>query len=64
MRFASVILCFHWLDYSASMDRAYCFTFFLFRGPTKKGAVYKSFVVDGYNCWNNRDRLNEDVGEK
>ena len=34
----------------------------MFRDPTKKGAGYKSFVVDGWNCWNNKDRLKEHVG--
>jgi hypothetical protein len=52
----------NWLEYSESTDKAYCFTCFLFRDPTKKGAGYKSFVVDGWNCWNNKERLKEHVG--
>ncbi|WVZ87886.1 hypothetical protein U9M48_034461 [Paspalum notatum var. saurae] len=53
----------NWLEYSESTDRAYCFTCFLFRDPTKKEAGYKSFVIDGWNCWNNKDRLKEHVGD-
>ena len=49
----------NWLEYGESTDKAYCFTCFLFRDPTKKRAGYMSFVVDGWNCWNNKDRLKE-----
>ena len=31
----------NWFEYNESTDKAYCFTCFLFRDPTKKGAVYK-----------------------
>jgi len=52
----------NWLEYSESTHRAYCFTCFLFRDHTKKGAGYKSFVEDGWNGWNNKERLKEYVG--
>jgi len=47
----------NWLEYSESTDRAYCFTCFLFRDPTKKEAGYKSFVLDGWNTWYNKESL-------
>jgi hypothetical protein len=52
----------NWLEYSESTDKAYCFTCFLFRDPTKKEAGYKSFVLDGWNTWHNKERLKEHVG--
>ena len=52
----------NWLEYSESTDRAYCFTCFLFRDPTKKEAGYKSFVLEGWNTWYNKERLKEHVG--
>ena len=51
----------NWLEYSESTNRAYCFVCFLFRDPTKKEAGYKSFVLDGWNSWHNKERLKEVV---
>ena len=34
----------------------------MFRDPTKKEAGYKSFVLDGWNSWHNKERLKEHVG--
>ena len=51
----------NWLEYSESTHRAYCFVCFLFRDPTKKEAGYKSFVLDGWNSWHNKERLKEVV---
>jgi hypothetical protein len=51
-----------WLEYSESTDRAYCFTCFLMRDCNKKEAGYRSFVIDGWNGWHNKDRLKEHVG--
>ena len=34
----------------------------MFRDPTKKEVGYKSFVLDGWNTWYNKERLKEHVG--
>ena len=34
----------------------------MYKSCTKKEAGYKSFVLDGWNSWNNKERLKEHIG--
>ncbi|KAL6599018.1 hypothetical protein ACP70R_045882 [Stipagrostis hirtigluma subsp. patula] len=49
--------------YSESKDRAYCFPCFLMRDRSKKEDGYKAFVVDGWNGWHRKARLDDHVGD-
>ncbi|KAL6598999.1 hypothetical protein ACP70R_045863 [Stipagrostis hirtigluma subsp. patula] len=53
----------NWLEYSESKDRAYCFPCFLMRDRSKKEDGYKAFVVDGWNGWHRKARLDDHVGD-
>lgn len=53
-----------WLEYNEEKKRAYCFCCFLFRDRGhKKEAGYEAFVLNGWNSWNVKARLNNHVGD-
>ncbi|XP_074296855.1 uncharacterized protein LOC141627511 [Silene latifolia] len=50
----------NWLEYSKKKDALFCLPCYLFKPEGLRGG--DAFVVEGFSCWNKKDRLIEHVG--
>ena len=54
---------YHWLEYSDKVHKAFCLCCYLFRDCIDGQGGNDAFVVKGFSCWNQKQRLDTHEGE-